>query len=172
MLGTLLQFDRFCSELGDGVDEIYIDFSPLLEKNVFVCDSYGTCKGICGRMYHLHSYWDFLACSVIEIIYCILIYTVLQADRLYTMVIVQVFFSRMKCIRKNRAKSLLRMFIQAFLALFRQSLFSRILSKIEPVSRSVGGSVDQSNVDLSDRIDLWIDDHGCDGRDRASLLRI
>ncbi len=34
--------------------------------------------------------------------------------------------------------------------------------------RSVGGSVDQSNVDLSDRIDLWIDDHGCDGRDRIT----
>ena len=46
---------------------------------------------------------------VIEIIYCILIYTVLQADRLYTMVIVQSLLGE---VFGKTGQSLLRMFIQ------------------------------------------------------------
>ena len=45
------------SELEKNPYIFLIPDSPL-KKNV-VCDSYGTCKGICGRMYHLHSYWEF-----------------------------------------------------------------------------------------------------------------
>ena len=46
---------------------------------------------------------------MIEIIYCILIYTVLQADRLYTMVIVQSLLGE---VFGKTGQSLLRMFIQ------------------------------------------------------------